>query len=86
MSNIVGFPTRPRGTDLPEFEALVAREVKDSLALLRRSGLDLFDVEARLNCSRRSLLRWQEGVSDMPAKKLLALRALVAERAPRRAA
>lgn len=79
----IGTPRKCSGTQLSEFEENIRREVDESLDLLRAHGSDLYDVAASLDVDRKTLTRWRVGANEMPASKLMALRALV-DRAARR--
>ncbi len=57
----------------------VAAEARGLLAQLGGAGWGFADIAAALDCGTRSLYTWRIGGADMPACKLLALRALVAE-------
>lgn len=67
--------------DLAKWEHAVASEVRGILALLAASGVAMVDVGAAVGVARRTLYRWRTGEDSIPAAKLLALRALVGERA-----
>lgn len=66
--------------DSSSWSKAVATEVRGLLAELGGQGVAAIDVATELGCSVRSLYTWRVGGAEMPASKLLALRALVAER------
>jgi len=60
---------------------VVADEVKTLVKLLCDAGWMANDIAEAIGTGRTSLYAWRLGDRDMPAKKLLALRALAAEHA-----
>ncbi len=65
--------------DSSSWSRVVATEVRGLLAELGGRGVAAIDIATALGCSVRSLYTWRVGGAEMPASKLLALRALVAE-------
>jgi len=51
------------------------------MAFLGSQGWTLWDIAAALDCSRTALVSWRNGAADMPARMLLKLRHVTAERA-----
>lgn len=77
---------KPIGTvrrcGIPDPEAwlkAVAQELREHMAVLGAAGWRLSDICAALGVGSTTLWRWRRGVADMPASKLLQLRALAAE-------
>jgi hypothetical protein len=70
---------RARVRDLGSWSKLVATEVRGLMATCGAAGMTLWDIAAKLDCSRTALMSWRAGANEMPASKLLALRALAAE-------
>ena len=79
MPNYLRPLSKPRVPDATHWEREVAREVRELCAQLGGSGWDFIEIAEALGTGRTSLYAWRLGDRDMPAKKLLALRALVAE-------
>jgi hypothetical protein len=74
---------KARVPDLDHWGREVAREVRELCAQLGGAGWDFVDIAEAIQAGRNSLYEWRLGARDMPAKKLLALRALAAEHARR---
>lgn len=66
-----------RVQDSEHWSRAVATEVRGHLAALGATGWTLWDIAAALACSRTSLVSWRSGGAEMPASKLLRLRAIV---------
>ena len=67
--------------DAAKWDRLVCSEVRGLLAALAGAGVSMVDVGVSIGVGRRTLYRWRTGEDAIPAKKLLALRALAGERA-----
>lgn len=76
---------KARVPDSDAWAHAVATEVRELCAQLGGSGWDFAEIAAALNTGRTSLYAWRLGDRDMPAKKLLELRALVAKNVRRSA-
>ena len=74
-------PARARVRNPDTFGAAVATEVRGHMAFLGSQGWTLWDIAAALDCSRTALVSWRNGAADMPARMLLKLRHVTAERA-----
>ncbi len=76
---------KARVRDLDSWGKAIAVEVRGHMAALGASGLTLWDIAAKLDCSRTALVSWRNGANEMPASKLERLRSFVAERVRRTA-
>ena len=59
----------------------VARECSDLCSALGATGWDFVEIAEAIGTTRKTLYAWRVGDTDMPAAKMLALRALASEHA-----
>lgn len=77
-------PAKARVRDLDAWGKKVAVEVRNHMAFLGASGMTLWDIAAKLDCSRTALVSWRNGANEMPASKLERLRDAAGEVAAKR--
>ena len=78
MKKTMGTVARCRVQNADEWSRAVTVEVRGLLARLGADGWGFVEIAVELNVSRTCLYYWRVGAAEMPASKLLALRALVA--------
>ncbi len=72
-------PVRACVRNPDSFSKAVACEVRELMAYLGAAGWSLWDIAEAVGCSRTALVSWRNDAADMPMKRMLKLRAVVAE-------